>query len=164
MRQRLLVVLVCIAVVAFAHATSKVELVWNMTPSFARGLYRLRSLGRVELGDLVWFEVPEQLRDVVYDRNYIPTGGKLLKRIVALPGASWCVERTFSVGGQPHGPVFETDSLGRPLPTVRGCFVVPPGHVLVGSSHERSFDSRYFGAIPIESIVGVAEVVWTYSP
>jgi type IV secretory pathway protease TraF len=55
------------------------------------------------------------------------------------------------------------DSRGRPLPSVlQGRYVVRAGEVWLGSSYSPlSFDSRYFGAIGIRSVLSVVRPVWT---
>jgi type IV secretory pathway protease TraF len=38
---------------------------------------------------------------------------------------------------------------------------VPPGQVWLLSGHDsRSFDSRYFGPVPVANVQGVARPVW----
>jgi type IV secretory pathway protease TraF len=40
--------------------------------------------------------------------------------------------------------------------------VVQPGHVwLAGSGHDRSWDSRYFGPVPVAGVRGVARPILT---
>jgi type IV secretory pathway protease TraF len=60
-------------------------------------------------------------------------------------------------------PLQSTDSLGRPLDHAPpGRRLVADGEVWVlGIDRRRSWDSRYFGAIPVESIVASAKPVLT---
>lgn len=141
-----------------------VRIVHNATDSVPLGFYSLSSRPP-QLGDLVVLETPVGVRQLVQERNYLPKGDRLLKQIVGAPNSRWCVDddRQFTVSGEIFGEAFLTDSQGASLPKIRGCFFVPPGHVLVATHHPRSFDSRYFGAVPTDSIVGVAEALWTYS-
>ena len=163
--REIIVVITCLLAVGAAALHSRVEFVWNATSSYPRGLYRLERRPHYVPGDLVWFEVPDAVDELVYERGYIPQTGKLLKHIVAGPGVRWCVDSAgrFSVAGQSYGRAFGVDAHGAPLPTLRGCWVIPSEHVLVASTHPRSFDSRYFGAVPVELIVGATEALWTYS-
>lgn len=141
-----------------------VRIVHNVTPSLPLGFYWLSNC-EPSLGDLVVIETPKGVRQLVHDRKYLPAGDRLLKQMVAGPSSLWCVneDRSFSVDGKVFGEALLTDAQGASLPKVRGCFFVPPGHVLVATHHPRSFDSRYFGAVSTDSIVGVAEALWTYS-
>jgi type IV secretory pathway protease TraF len=59
--------------------------------------------------------------------------------------------------------VHEVDSAGRRLPHEGQSGIVPPGEVWVMSDFaEKSFDSRYFGAIPAEAIEGRVKPVLTW--
>jgi len=56
----------------------------------------------------------------------------------------------------------EREHLGRPLPTRRGCFLLHPGQVfLLNWDEPASLEGRYFGAFPIEAVLGRAVPVWT---
>lgn len=153
------------ALLSFANFVDGPWFVLNETESVSTGLYWLDDDVELAVGDLVWLEVPAPVAELVRERGYLPAKGKLLKRVVAREGASWCVDgdRRFVVESESHGEAFLFDTLGKPLSPIQGCSVVPPGHVLVAGDHPRSFDSRYFGAIPIQSVVGEARPLWISS-
>lgn len=140
------------------------KIVHNTTESLPLGFYWVSDRAP-KIGDLVVLETPPYVKQLVHDRHYLPEGDRLLKQVVAGPDTLWCVQEDnqFNVDGALWGEAFRADSNGLPLPQIRGCFFVPTGHVLVATHHPRSFDSRYFGAVPSESLVGVAEAIWTYS-
>jgi conjugative transfer signal peptidase TraF len=70
----------------------------------------------------------------------------------------------FAVNGKPMADTAQLgeDSAGRPLqPIPAGTYRVPAGAVWLLSGHDpRSFDSRYFGAVPAANIQGIARPVW----
>ena len=88
----------------------------------------------------------------------------MLKPIAALEGD--VVEQTsvgLRVNGRllPHSLAFPADGEGRPLPKLfAGQLVIPKGAVFLVSGHEGSFDSRYFGPIPLSAITGVSAPIW----
>jgi len=120
----------------------------NPTPSLPRGIYRLAP-GEPQRGDLVSFCLQGEFVDLARERGYLQAGScksglrPLLKRLAAMPGdfieADSLAIRT-------------VDSLGRPMPSVLKSGIVPSGMALVLADHEGSFDSRYFGLVPLESL------------
>ncbi|GFO63621.1 S26 family signal peptidase [Geomonas paludis] len=137
----------------------------NLTDSEAIGLYRLHALdGEVQRGEMVIMAVPEEFRQYVYGRGWLPEGRPLLKHVGAVAGDSYCVENwRFSVNGKVIGPVYASDQEGRPLPRIEGCCRVPAGYFLPVATHiPRSFDGRYMGAIKLAAIQGVARPLVTF--
>jgi conjugative transfer signal peptidase TraF len=69
-----------------------------------------------------------------------------------------------AVDGKPvaNTKPFAEDEAGRPLrPVPIGVYRVAPGEVWLLSGHDpRSFDSRYFGAVPAANVTGVARPIW----
>ena len=65
----------------------------------------------------------------------------------------------------PDSVVFPADSHGRPhtVHMERGRYIVPAGHVFVlSTAHPRSWDSRYFGFLPLSAVRGTVREVWTW--
>ena len=122
--------------------------------------YRLHDVNR---GDLVVFH-PRPESGVGAD--------DLIKRVIALPGETVTTDdgRVLLDGGlliEPYLPVpdgtagFSTVPWCANQDTTAGC-TVPDDHVFVlGDNRGNSRDSRYFGPVPVDSIVGRAFVrVW----
>jgi conjugative transfer signal peptidase TraF len=107
-------------------------------------------------------------------RGYRPKGAgcgdgyaPLLKPISARYGDTVSVSNAgISINGRllPNSRQYTRDALGRPLPQVpTGTYPVLPGTVWVISSYNRfSFDSRYFGPIPIDENVRYANPFWLF--
>jgi conjugative transfer signal peptidase TraF len=139
------------------------RLVWNCTPSLPLGLYWLSPSESPTTGDLVAFPVPQDVRDLVIERRYLPPRAELVKTIVARAGDRVCTEDgTLSINGAPLGTIRTEDTAGRPLPHYEGCGPVPEGLVFVASHYDRSFDSRTFGPVPTAAIRGKVTPLWTY--
>ncbi|TKB77694.1 MAG: S26 family signal peptidase, partial [Mesorhizobium sp.] len=96
-------------------------------------------------------------------RGYLPNNVPLLKQVLALGGATVCREGTaIIVNGRTYGHACERDSRGRSLPCWRGCREIADGEVfLMNPNAAESFDSRYFGPLPLSLVVGRAVPVWT---
>jgi signal peptidase I len=98
--------------------------------------------------------------DIVVLRD--PTGGPipLIKRVVGLPG-----ERVSLAGGRVYidGDALNETYLHRQTAGDGRSWVVPPLQVFVlGDNRENSKDSRYFGPVPIDTIIGHA--IFRYWP
>lgn len=140
----------------------------NFSNSYPVGIWRFSSSAAPTRGDYVVFRFPEDnhLYPLAVERQYLRRQGSgyapLMKRLAALPGDAVAVNGSVSINGAawPHGEVGTTDSSGRPVPRVEGTSVVPEGFCWVLSDYNsRSFDSRYFGPIPIAAIYATARPV-----
>ena len=134
------------------------RLVWNASASVPIGLYAVRPDGRYRLGVIVLAEPPEPLAAFLADGGYLPRGVPLLKRIEAVAGQTVCRHgRTLTVDGERRAEARERDRLGRPLPVWNGCRQIGAGELfLLNVDAPGSLDGRYFGPIPVSSVVGRA--------
>lgn len=145
----------------------------NVTPSEPLGIWRIEPLERpVMPGDLIFICPP--LNDVMRKaraRGYLRFGlcpgglAPLIKTVVAMGGQRVDIGADIRVDGEalPHSRLAVRDGAGRKLqPFASG--VVPAGHVFVHSSFAGSYDSRYFGPLPLSGVLGRAREVVTYAP
>ena len=141
----------------------RARLIWNATASVPIGLYFSRPSGKLQIGELVVVSPPHTLAKFLAGRHYLPEGVPMLKHILALPGQTVCRKgRVVSVDGRAMGTAFTRDARGHPLPVWQGCERIPIGDVfLMNRKSADSFDGRYFGLLPITTIAGRAEPVWT---
>ena len=142
------------------------KLLINETPSEPVGFYRLvaHTEDQYRRGMFVVFAVPKDLRALVYGRHWMKNGIPFLKELAGLAGDHVCVGgHRLEINGRYIGPVFEHDSQGEPLPQHPGCFEVPAGTFFAASrALDKSFDGRYFGALPLSQLLGEARPVWTF--
>lgn len=145
----------------------------NLTPSYALGLWRIEALDRTaEVGDVIFICPPPGLSfATARERGYVRTGlcpgwlSPLIKTVVALPGQSVEIGSSIEVDGAvlAHSVVRPLDAEGRSLTPYAGG-IVPPGHLFIHSEFAGSYDSRYFGPIPADGILGLARPVLTFAP
>lgn len=152
-----------IAVTATIGAKPKPRFVWNASGSAPIGLYTVRSANGLAAGDLVVAYPPEELAAFLAERGYLSPGIPLIKRVVAVPGQTVCRnELLVTVDGSPVGAARDRDRKGRPLPVWQGCRVVAAGEVfLMNRDAPDSLDGRYFGTLPVDTVAGRAEPLWT---
>ena len=139
------------------------KLIWNASASVPIGLYRVEPVSTLKVTDLVVVRPPEALEKFLADGGYLPRGIPLLKRVAGLPGQTVCrLNLAVSVDGVPFGKALSHDQRGRPLTVWQGCVTLASGQVfLFNSDSPDSLDGRYFGPLPVSSIIGQARPLWT---
>ncbi|MBF6569370.1 MAG: conjugative transfer signal peptidase TraF [Candidatus Binataceae bacterium] len=147
-------------------------LISNTDSAAPAGVYRVVG-HRVVRGDLVAACLPVAVAQEGLTRGYLRTGGcagnaePVDKIVGALPGDVVDIEPgCVAINGKriAHSATATRDSLDRPLSHVEwGKHVVAANEVwLFGFNDRRSWDSRYFGPIPIASVRGKLEPVLTW--
>lgn len=143
----------------------------NWTSSMPIGLY-LETAVDLEREAMVFVCLPEAIARVGSARKYLPAGGcpsgtsSVLKQVLALPGDRVDLREDFLAVNElevQRSRIRAVDSLGRPLDHASyGRRTVQDGELwVVGLNRERSWDSRYFGPIPLTSVVGAARPLLT---
>lgn len=145
----------------------------NLTPSYPLGLWRIVPFEQqVVTGDLVFICPPSTSEfEMARDRGYLRVGlcpgsiSPLLKTVVALPGHTIDIAELVTIDGRelPDSVLRLVDAEGRRLSAFIGG-VVPPDHAFLHSSFAGSYDSRYFGPIPLSGLLGRAHPVFTFGP
>lgn len=163
------------APLVFLGVCSLAGLRLNLTGSLPLGLYVV-ARGAPEHGALVLVCLPATTAEWARSRDYIPRGaacpGKAMpvgKPVFALPGdtvtvaeAGLLLNGRLAANSRPLG----ADHHGRPLRGLpAGRYVVRPGELWVVSQYSPfSFDSRYFGAVPIANIRTRIRLIWAVHP
>jgi conjugative transfer signal peptidase TraF len=145
----------------------------NMTPSYPLGLWRIQPLTRgVRVGDRVFICPPDiDVFRMAKARSYIRFGlcpggfGPLIKTVVATAGQRVGTHGVVTIDDRPlaHSHIANLDSQRRPLSRFTGG-VVPQNFVFLHSDFAGSYDSRYFGPIPLSGVLGLAEGVFIDAP
>jgi signal peptidase I len=109
--------------------------------------------------------IPDRGDIIIFNTNGLPdfgeTGKQLIKRVIALPGERVVVKNgTLTVYNKQHPNGFRPDATlpyGSVITDTQGDedIVVPQGSVFVcGDNRNDSLDSRVFGPVPVNNIVG----------
>jgi len=140
----------------------------NVTPSLAYGLYRI-STQPVLPERLASFCLNSDFSKLARERGYLAVGScpsglrPLLKQVMGLPGdVVGFQDGLITLNGQiiAETAVAAKDRHGRPLPPPHlTAGVIPQGQALLLSQHNVSFDSRYFGLVPLDSIQWVEPIL-----
>jgi conjugative transfer signal peptidase TraF len=158
----------CIAVAAIGLmltptvVASPPVLLWNASASVPIGLYAVHRHGPLHVGDVVVVHLPEPLARYLDARRSLPKGVPLIKPIAALGGQIVCRHGDIvSIDGQVLAMAQDHDRRGRPLPVWQGCRSLAAGDVfLMNPAVPDSLDGRYFGALPVTTIIGRATPLW----
>lgn len=146
----------------------------NLTDSMPKGLYAVYRGAQAPSRDrLAVVCMSPDWGVFARNRHYVGYGectgdyASLLKSIAAVPGdiLSFTEDGVWVNGNPvPNTVPLSKDSAGRMLmPYPLGDYSVEPGTVWVLSSHDpRSFDSRYFGPIAVDQIIGSAYPLITF--
>lgn len=139
------------------------RLVWNASASAPIGFYLVRSAGSLHRGDLVLMPPPGAVARLASARGYLPDGVLLVKRAAALSGDLVCVnDKEVRLNGHHVAWTLPEDREGRPLPWWDDCRRLVDDEVfLLMPDVPDSFDSRYFGPVPSNRIVGRLVPLWT---
>jgi conjugative transfer signal peptidase TraF len=142
----------------------------NLSPSIAPGVYRVAD-GPIERGATVIVCLPSALATLARSRDYISAGScpdgnaPIGKTVAAIAGDIVEVSSGLSVNGRKLSNTrpLARDHRGRRLQQFAdGRYLVAAGQVwLVSTYSARSFDSRYFGPVPLGSVVSRVRPVMT---
>lgn len=145
----------------------------NFTPSYPLGLWRVVALDReVAVGDLVFVCPPQTPAfEMGLARGYLRRGlcpgwmSPLIKTVAAVAGQSVDVGSSLHIDGValPNSTVRPVDAEGRALVAYAGG-TVPDGEIFLHSSFPGSYDSRYFGPVPVTGVLGLARPIAVIEP
>ncbi|MCV0280467.1 S26 family signal peptidase [Pseudomonas aeruginosa] len=146
-------------------ATSPPRLVYNASDSVPVGWYRISPANSLAPGDLVLVRLPPEVRSLAARRGYLPANVPLLKTVAAMAPQQVCVQgRQVRIDGVLVAKRLRWDRQGRALPSWQACRRLVGNELfLLSSSNPASFDSRYFGPISVDAVIGRARPLWLES-
>lgn len=146
-------------------ATSPPRLIYNASDSLPVGWYRISPATSLAPGDLVLVHLPPEVRSLAAQRGYLPANVPLLKTVAAIAPQQVCVQGSqVRIDGDLVAKRLRWDRQGRALPTWQACRrLVGDELFLLSSSNPASFDSRYFGPISADAVIGRAQPLWLES-
>lgn len=146
----------------FQHAP---RLMWNESASVPVGLYTLHPASPLKVGDLVAERPPANLARYMAVRRYLPFGVPLLKFVAAVSDQTVCRHGSvITIDGLAVATAYASDHADRPLPGWQGCHRLNARELfLLNPARPDSFDGRYFGMVPRESVMAKAQALWTES-
>ncbi len=138
--------------------------IYNPSESAPRGWYAVRATTVVSDGRYVLVRLPPTVQQLAAQRGYLPMGVPLVKNVGASVGDEVC-ERggIVQINGVAVAVAFPRDGAGRELVAWSGCRRLGDGEVfLVSTTSGASFDSRYYGPMERDAVIGEAIPLWIW--
>ncbi len=131
-------------------------IIWNASESVPIGWY-LVTKHQPKIGEIGVIKSSEWVQLYASERGYLPQNVWLLKPIFAVHPSIICRLGThIFVDGKRVAKAKIRDKMHRQLPIWKGCKTLKPDDVFVLAKPRGSFDSRYFGPVKRNQIVGTA--------
>jgi conjugative transfer signal peptidase TraF len=146
------------------------HLIINKTESMPRGVYLEQSTTVIKEGDIVAICLPSFLKREALGRGYIGHSfycngtTPLIKKVIATPNKNIVVtERKILVEKNQYDiQYYRHDASGRNLSRIASGYYKSSGYWVLGIASNRSWDSRYFGELPRNSILCVLKPIFTW--
>lgn len=135
------------------------RVIYNASASVPVGWYRIEPMRVLHVGDIVLVRLPAVPAALAARRGYLPSGIPLLKRIGARAPQQVCIRGGIvRIDDAPVTTTLPVDGAGRRLEAWRSCRRLRQGELfLLSTSNPASFDSRYFGPVPVSAVIGRAQ-------
>jgi conjugative transfer signal peptidase TraF len=158
-----LLCLFLIYVIIFVFMKINIRLTYQQTGSMPEGVYLVYPSEVFVDGNDILFEPTKEIESYMIERGYLQKDTPLLKQIVATKNDDVCiVDKVLFINGSPKGNVHSYDTKGRPLIHAEICRQLKAGEYFVmGVSSSYSFDSRYYGVVTQNQIIGKAKQLWS---
>ncbi|HEN8704071.1 TPA: S26 family signal peptidase [Pseudomonas putida] len=144
-----------------ALTTPPPRLVYNASDSVPVGWYLISPANSLASGDLVLVRLPPEASSLAALRGYLPANVPLLKTVAAIAPQRVCVQGSqVRIDGVLVARRLRWDRQGRAMPTWQACRRLVGDELFLLSSNPASFDSRYFGPVSVDAVIGRAQPLW----
>ena len=136
-------------------------MLYPSSASLPMGLY-VRSFDQPDIGKIIAFAPPEVAKRYQKARGQdLPEGFLFMKPVIAGPGDRVCNStQGLFVNDRLLAFIASHDAIGLALPIWQGCGQLGKGQYFTFSSYApNSFDSRYFGPIEVDEILGIYQPI-----
>lgn len=134
----------------------------NISPSIPKGIYKLEEVKEVKRGDIVYLEIPDNAKPIIWGRNYLPKHiTYLIKYIRGVPQDLVEIKNEkIYINREFKGNIQSFDKEGNKLNSYlpKEYILQKDEYILLGTDNN-SYDSRYFGVIKKEKILKIAHKI-----
>lgn len=162
-----IIVLTTINLIVLVSVFQLLGLRFNVSDSYPLGLYRVTQ-GEIRKNDLVQSCLPEKAASLMIERDYVHTVGAckgyppVLKKVAAVAGDRVDIGENISINGNPipNTTILNVDEQGKRLVSASST-TIEDGHVWLLSTYtDISYDSRYYGSVPVGLVKSRIEPLW----
>jgi len=167
-----LIFIIILLFITFIYAMKNARIIFNTTSSFPIGFYKISKSSQYKKGVLVSFcAVPSKMIDRMIKQGYSQKNSlcpnqtpQLLKKILGLEGDRVEIGKLVFINNQAiqNSKIFTKDSRGNLLRIQSSQSIKKDYFWAMSDYNERSFDSRYFGQVPLKNIIGRATPIMTW--
>ena len=138
--------------------------IYNPSESAPRGWYAVRATTVVSDRRYVLVRLPPAVQQLAAQRGYLPMGVPLVKNVAASVGDEVCErDGLVQIDGVAVAVALPRDGAGREMVAWSGCRRLGDGEVfLVSTTSSASFDSRYYGPMERDAVIGEAIPLWIW--
>ena len=151
-----IILLFCTLIVIMIAFKPLPIIIWNASNSVPIGWYWVEKR-QPKVGEIAVVRPPDWVRLYASSRGYLPDDVWLLKPVFANSGTVVCSFGIYIfVDGKLVARAKKLDRQHRFLPVWKGCLILKAHEVFLLARPRNSFDSRYFGPINKDLIIGTA--------
>lgn len=128
----------------------------NISPSIPKGIYKLKKVEDLKKGNVVYIEIPDNAKDIIWGREYLPKHiNYLVKYIQGVPKDLIEVKNNkLFINNEFKGNIQNFDKQGKKLKSeLPKKYTLKENEYLLLGSDDNSYDSRYFGVVKKEQIL-----------
>lgn len=153
-----LVLLLLLAGVVYVVEQAGYGLTYQVSASMPRGFYFISPTHHLYRGEIVVFKPPTRMQRLLHKHHWAPDSGLLMKHVMAVSGDQVCYRsKALWINNQRIAPIYHFYAPGKRLPQYHFCGKLKPDqYLLISTKVKKSFDSRYFGPIGRQKIIGKA--------
>jgi len=126
-------------------------------------LYTLRDGERIIVEKVTYKSGAPKRNDIIIFRSFQNNQVFLIKRVIAIPGDTLQLSPNGTVNVYSSLGTLETNGSAQDIGTLEeySTTPIPEGYIAVmGDNRDESYDSRIFGLVPLEKVVGKAFLVY----
>ena len=152
-----------LAIASASSSPTSPPLILNETASMAKGVYaRAGDTQNLRRGDIIAIQMNPASKDYLSGTLGYPDSTLLIKRVAGMEGDVFCRNGTVVTVGIARVLAAFTDAKGNDLPSYDGCWRLSADQVFLLGDDPRSFDSRYFGPVAKNQLIGTYRGIVTW--